>query len=300
MTKNEHTKGLIFGFTAFLLWGIFPIYFKAVESVSSQEILAHRILWSVPFMLAIMFIYKKKILIKEVIADKKVLLGLFLSTSLVSVNWYIFTWAVTHEQVLATSLGYFINPIMSILLGVIFLSEKLTKLQWTAVVFVCLGVANQIITYGEFPWIALGLATTFALYGFVRKQLSIDPLNGLLIETGIAMPFALAYVIWTLMQNTAAFLAVSFTIDVLLIAGGIVTALPLILFAAAAKRIPLNTIGFLQFLAPTISFFLAILLFKENLGHEQLMSFLFIWIGLALYLFKPLKRILKRNSSKPA
>lgn len=291
MLSNQQTNGWIAGFIAFILWGIFPIYFKAVDSVSSAEILAHRVAWCVPFMLVLMMILRKKLLIKEIFANKRLFAGLVLSTILISSNWYIFTWAVTHDQILATSLGYFINPIMSILLGVLFLHEKLTRLQWIAVVIVCLGVLNQIINYGQFPWIALSLATTFALYGFVRKKLQVDALNGLLVETGIALPVAAAYIFWMLSEHSAVFLQSSIKMDLLLILGGAVTALPLIFFAAAAKRIPLNSVGFIQFTAPTISFILATQLYHEALGKEQLVSFILIWIGLLFYIFKPIKQV---------
>ncbi|MCW9017617.1 MAG: EamA family transporter RarD, partial [Kangiellaceae bacterium] len=240
---------------------------------------------------------KKRLLVKSIFTNRKLILGLITSTALVSCNWYIFTWAVTHDQILATSLGYFINPIMSILLGVVFLSEKLTKLQWGAVIAVTLGVTNQIINYGEFPWIALSLATSFALYGFIRKKLEVDSLNGLLVETTLALPIAGGFIIWLLWQGEASFLSGSSSIDWLLISGGIITAVPLIWFAAAAKKIPLNSVGFLQFIAPSLTFVLATQYYNEPLGPEQLTSFAFIWIGLGLYLVKPVKQIFRRKTA---
>ena len=289
-TKTE-TSGWIFGISAFVLWGFIPIYFKFVSHVSAEEILAHRIAWCVPFTLLFMFFLKKRVLIASILSDRKLLLGLMLSTLLISCNWYVFTWAVTHEKILATSLGYFINPILSILLGVFFFSERLSKFQWAAVAFVCIGVFNQIINYGEIPWIALTLATSFGFYGFVRKKLAVDSLNGLLVETLIAFPFAVGYMIWQISESKALFLNYSSVTDVLLISGGIITAVPLILFAAAAKKIPLNSIGFLQFIAPSISFIIATQYYLEPLGTEQLLSFIFIWIGLAMYMVKPIRSV---------
>ncbi len=296
-SNKSDLTGWLLGIGAFLWWGLAPIYFKAVDSVSAEEILAHRIAWCVPVTLLFMWILKKPLLLKSTLANRKILLGLITSTALISCNWFIFTWAVTNEKILATSLGYFINPIMSILLGVVFFAEKLSKLQWLAVVSVCAGVANQIINYGEFPWIALSLATTFALYGFIRKQLAIDSLNGLLIETLIALPFAAGYILWTLYTGNAEFFNAEISINILLLSGGFVTAIPLMMFAASAKKIPLNSIGFLQFIAPSLTFLLATQFYNEPLGQAQLLSFVFIWLGLALYLIKPLKQVMQRKAT---
>jgi chloramphenicol-sensitive protein RarD len=288
-------SGWLLALGAFLWWGLAPIYFKAIGHVSALEILAHRVAWSVPITLALMAFMRKRIAFKIIFADRKVLLGLIASSLLISVNWYVFTWAVTHDQILATSLGYFINPILSILMGVILLSEKLTKLQWSAVVFVLLGVANQIFNYGEIPWVALSLATSFGIYGLIKKQLKVDTLNGFLLETTIALPVAMGYIIWTLLAGQAVFLHANWSTDWLLVSGGIITAVPLILFATAAKKIPLSAMGFLQFIAPSITFILATQYYQESLSTEQLMSFVFIWVGLALYLVKPIKQFIRRK-----
>lgn len=296
MSLKTETTGWLFGIGAFVAWGFAPIYFKAVGSVSAEEILAHRIAWCVPVTYFLMLALRKRIEIVQVLKNKKLMIGLFVSTALISSNWYIFTWAVTNEQILATSLGYFINPIMSILLGVIFLSEKLSRLQWAAVGCATLGVVNQIVNFGEIPWIALSLATTFGLYGFIRKQLAVDSLNGLLVETMIAFPIAAGYAVWMLVNGQAMFLNDSLNIDLLLVFGGFVTAVPLIWFAAAAKKIPLNSIGFLQFIAPSMSFVLATQLYNEPLGTAQFVSFAFIWLGLVLYLIKPLQLVLGKRS----
>lgn len=291
-------SGWFLALSAFLWWGLAPIYFKAVDHVSALEILAHRVAWSVPITLALMAFMRKRIALKIIFSDRKVLLGLISSSLLISVNWFIFTWAVTNDQILATSLGYFINPILSILMGVILLSEKLTKLQWSAVGCVVLGVANQIFNYGEVPWIALSLATSFGIYGLIKKQLKVDTLNGFLVETTIALPVAVGYIVWTLVVGQALFLHSTQSTDWLLIAGGIITAVPLILFATAAKKIPLSAMGFLQFIAPSITFILATKFYNEPLSSEQLLSFIFIWIGLALYLVKPIKDFVGKNRNQ--
>ncbi len=295
MTNKSEVSGWLIGLAAFIWWGLAPIYFKAITHVSALEILAHRVAWSIPVALALMVLLKKRITMITILSDRKLLSGLLISTLLISINWFIFTWAVTHEQILATSLGYFINPIMSIVMGVILLGEKLNRLQWAAVICVVLGVANQILNYGEFPWIALTLATSFAIYGFIKKKLQVDSLNGFLVETTLALPFAGGYIIWTLVQDKAIFLSTGISTDLLLMAGGIITAVPLIMFAAAAKKIPLSGMGFLQFIAPSITFVLATVIYSEPLSNEQFLSFLFIWIGLVLYLVKPMKDLLKKK-----
>ena len=295
MINKAELGGWVAGIAAFIWWGLVPIYFKLIDSVGTAEILAHRVLWSVPVTIILMLALRKPIRLVEVLKNKKLLLALIASTSLISVNWYIFTWAVTNGDILATSLGYFINPVFSILLGVIVLNEKLSKFQWAAVVLVAMGVANQIFNYGEFPWIALSLATSFALYGLLKKKIQIDSLNGLLVEVTLALPIAAVYIIWISLQDKSSFLHVSVNLDLLLVLGGVVTAVPLILFASAAKKIPLNAIGFLQFLGPSIAFVLATQVYGETLNNEQLMSFVLIWVGLSLYLVKPFHLLLRRK-----
>jgi len=297
MNSKPDLSGWLFGFSAFIWWGLAPIYFKALDHVSALEILAHRVAWSIPVTLLLMLMIKKRIAVLSILKNTRLLLGLIISTLLISVNWFIFTWAVTSDHILDTSLGYFINPIMSIVMGVILLGERLNKLQWGAVAFVVLGVANQIFNYGEIPWIALSLATSFAIYGFIKKQLHVDSLNGFLVETSLALPFSAGYILWTLNDSSTLFLNHSISTDWLLVAGGIVTAVPLILFSTAAKKMPLSGIGFIQFIAPSITFILATQVYKEMLTTEQLMSFIFIWIGLCLYLVKPIKELFKKNKT---
>lgn len=295
MTNKSELYGWLLGLAAFVWWGFAPIYFKAITHVDALEILAHRVAWSIPVTLVLMALLKKRIAVLTILKDKKSIVSLLVSTTLISVNWYIFTWAVTNEHILETSLGYFINPVMSIIMGVIILGEKLNKFQWAAVCFVVLGVANQIFNYGEVPWIALSLATSFAIYGFIKKKLQVDSLNGFLVETTLALPFAIGYILWTLSENQAVFLNLNISSDLLLMAGGIITAVPLILFATSAKKIPLSGMGFMQFLAPSITFVLATQVYDEALSYKQLLSFIFIWVGLGLYLVNPIKDLFKKN-----
>ncbi|MFT6731998.1 MAG: chloramphenicol-sensitive protein RarD [Polaribacter sp.] len=295
MKDQSTTSGWLFGLGAFIWWGIAPIYFKLITHVGAIEILAHRVLWCVPVTLLLMALIKKRIAILNIIKTPRLIIGLTISTLLISINWLIFTWAVTNEQILATSLGYFINPIMSIVMGVILLGERLDKMQWIAVVFVIFGVANQIFNFGEFPWIALSLATSFAIYGYIKKQLHVDSLNGFLVETLIALPIALGYILWSLSEPETQFINAGIESDLLLMAGGIITAVPLILFVIATKKIPLSGIGFLQFLAPSISFIIATQLYDEPLSDAQLLSFVLIWGGLGLYLIKPIRSFIKTS-----
>jgi len=295
MTNKAQLSGWLFGLSAFLWWGLMPIYYKLINHVDPAEILAHRIIWSIPVTLLLMALLNKRVRVISILKDRHLLLGLFISTFFICTNWYIFTWAVTHNNILATSLGYFINPIISILMGVIILGEKLEKLQWAAVVCVILGVANQAFNFGEIPWIALSLAVSFAIYGLVRKQLAVEPLNGFLIETTLALPLAAGYVFWIGLENSASFLHTGNKTDLLLLAGGIITAVPLILFAIAVKKIPLSGIGFLQFIAPSMTFILATQAYNEELNLQQLLSFIFIWVGLGLYLFEPINMYFKKK-----
>ena len=294
MNSKPDLSGWLFGLSAFIWWGLAPIYFKALGHVSALEILAHRVAWSVPTALLLMLMIKKRVNVLSIVKNSRLLIGLLISTILISVNWFIFTWAVTNDHILDTSLGYFINPIMSIVMGVILLGERLNRLQWGAVAFVVLGVANQIFNYGEVPWIALSLATSFAIYGFIKKQLQVDSLNGFLVETSLALPLSAGYILFTLNDPSTLFLNYSVSTDWLLVAGGIVTAVPLILFATAAKKIPLSGVGFIQFIAPSITFILATQFYSEPLSPAQLLSFVFIWMGLALYLVKPIQDQVKK------
>ncbi len=280
---SENLKaGYLYTFLAFLIWGLAPIYFKAFGDTSALEILAHRIAWSVPVVLIIMFAIKRP-LPKNIWQDKKILVTLLITACLISSNWLIFTWAVVNDRVLDTSLGYFINPLLTVALGMVVLREKLDHWKIAALVLACLGVVYRIVIMGGVPWISLSLATTFAIYGLLRKQVNIGPLQGLLVETLIVLPVTAGYIIYLFSQGQGAFLQGNADIDWLLIAGGVITTIPLALFAAGAKILPLNTVGFIQYLAPSLSFLLAIFVFKEDFNIHLLISFGFIWLGLIVF-----------------
>ena len=280
--NNEKRAGLIYGALAFVIWGLAPIYFKAVEAVSALEILAHRVAWSVPVIIIIMLAIKRPFP-RKLLEDKKTLGILFLTAFLISGNWYVFTWAVTNDKVLETSLGYFINPLLSVALGVIILKEKLSVWSKIALTLAVMGVLYRVVTLGSLPWVSLFLAFSFAFYGLLRKQVNMGPLQGLLIETIIVLPFTASYIIYLIYTGTGYFLHNSATIDWLLVAGGVITTVPLALFSAGARILPLNTVGFLQYIAPSLTFILAVFFFGEEFNKDLLITFAFIWLGLLVY-----------------
>ncbi|MBD3653720.1 EamA family transporter RarD [Kangiella sp.] len=280
--QNINRAGYIYGILAFVIWGLAPIYFKALEGVSALEILAHRVAWSVPVVLLIMWAIKRPFP-KNILQDKKTI-GILIATSvLISGNWLAFTWAVTNERVLETSLGYFINPLFSVALGIMFLKEKLTTWSKVALILATLGVLYRIVSLGSLPWISLWLAFSFGVYGLLRKQVNIGPLQGLLVETLIVLPITAGYILYLWYTESGAFLYTSARIDWLLLAGGIITTVPLALFSAGARLLPLNTIGFMQYLAPSLTFLLAVFAFKETFNTELLITFALIWAGLIVY-----------------
>jgi len=290
-TENSQAKCLAYTFTAFILWGLFPIYFKWVDQVGAYEIMAHRVLWSLVFMVLFMTAFRKRILLGTIFTTPKLFWPLVASSLLIAVNWGLYVWAVVTEQVLATSLGYFINPLVSVILGVIFLSETLNRRQIIAVLLVLIAIANMIWTVGELPWISLTLAISFGLYGLIRKQVEIDSFNGLLFEVLFIFPAALLYLVFLGYEGALSFATVSIDLDMLLLLSGILTILPLVFFAAGVKGINLSTVGFVQYVAPSLSFVLAVYVFNEPFSLEKLISFVLIWAALALISFDAWKRL---------
>ena len=282
VADNSQLKYVLLTFASFVIWGLFPIYFKWIEAVDAYEIMAHRIVWSLVLLLLFMLVFRKRILIGKIFRTPKLLLGLTASSLMIAVNWGLYVWAVMTEQVLSTSLGYFINPLVSVILAVIFLSERLNNKQIFALLLVVIAIANMIVTVGELPWLSLSLAFSFGLYGLIRKQLDIDSFNGLLFEVLLIFPFALGYLVYLANTGTVAFTTLGLQIDLLLILSGVLTLLPLILFAAGVKGINLSTVGFIQYVAPSLSFILAVFFFNEPFSVEKLISFALIWTALIL------------------
>ncbi len=270
------------GLAAYALWGVLPLYFKALVHVAATEIVAHRILWSLIFLGVLATLWKKWPRIRTALASPRVALTLLLTAVLIGINWLVYIYAVVSGHVLEGSLGYYLNPLVNVLLGVFLLKEKLSLLQKAAVFLAGAGVAILAFGAGGAIWISLTLAASFAVYGFLRKVAPVDSLEGLWIETLFLAPIALGWVLWLTRAGDGAFLDSRLT-DLLLILGGALTAIPLLLFTAAAKRLPYSTLGFLQYVAPSLQFLLAVLVFEEPLTTAHMICFGAIWVALAIF-----------------
>ena len=282
MHDRSAREGVIIGLLAYTMWGLFPVYFKILDSVNPTEMLAHRVLWAVPFGALIISWRRQWPEIRQVLTDKTTLGWLCLAALAISVNWLIYIWAVQNEQIFETSLGYYINPLMYVLAGVVLLGERLRRLQLFAVVLAFVGVMILTISGGELPWVSISLALLFTLYGTIRKQIAVGAMPGLFIETMMLLPFALIWMLWLLANSQASFASGDLTISSLLILAGPITVLPLLCFAVAARRLPLTTIGFIQFLAPTLQLGIGIY-YGEHLTTAHLFCFGFIWAAVAFF-----------------
>ena len=275
--------GLGYGLLAYLIWGFFPVYFKALAGVPPLQVVCHRIVWSVLFLWLIIGWRGRWGTIRDALHTPRVVVLLTVSALLIATNWLVFIIAVGHAQVIQSSLGYFITPFVSVLLGFLFFQERLRRLQLASLLLAAVGVLLLTVQYGRFPWVAMVLALTFGSYGLFRKIVTVDSLTGLTVETLLLGPAALGYLIFVSRQGTGAFTAQGPQTITLLVLAGVATAIPLLLFASAARRLRLATIGFLQYITPTLQFLLAVLLYKEPFTRAHLVSFLFIWSGLCCY-----------------
>jgi chloramphenicol-sensitive protein RarD len=285
---NDHARtraGLLLGLGAYLLWGVLPLYFKAIGHVPATEIVAHRIVWSLVFLAGLATLWKRWAKIRKAVANPKVLGTLFLTAALIGTNWLIWIWAVLNGHVLEGSLGYYLNPLVNVLLGVVLLKEKLSRGQMFAVLLAAAGVAVLAAGAGGGLWISLSLAASFALYGFLRKVAPVESIEGLLVETAILTPVALAWILF-LQSKGESGLGTDATTSILLVLAGAITAVPLLLFTAAAKRLPYSTLGFLQYIAPSMQFLLAVLMFGEKLTPAHVVCFGAIWTALAIFAFE--------------
>jgi chloramphenicol-sensitive protein RarD len=274
---------LLFAVGAYGFWGFVPLYFKAVRAVGPAEVLAHRIVWSaVTVAVVVALLGRSSAVMAAVRAPGRVKL-LALSSVLVATNWLLFIWAVTSGRILESSLGYYINPIVSVLLGSIVLRERLHAVEWSSVGLAACAVLWLTVSLGVFPTLPLALALTFGFYGLVRKSAKVGAIEGLAIETALLLPLALGYLVWLGVRGELAFGHRSLTLDLLLAAAGPVTAIPLLCFAAAVSRLRLATMGLMQYLSPTIQFVLAVAVYREPFGRERLIAFVLIWAALALF-----------------
>lgn len=284
---HENTRlGVFAGAMAYLIWGLVPVFFKQIADVPADEIIAHRVVWAMVLMTALTGFSRGFTDARRITRIPRQLARIALASALVISNWLIFVWGVNSGHILETSLGYFILPLFNVALGVLVLEERLRPLQWLAVLLAAIGVGIEAAGIGGLPWISLALAGTFGIYGLLRKQLPLDAASGLFLETVCMTPVALAWLGWLTFSGGshfgrgAEFLAER---DLMLIATGAVTAVPLLLFAIAARRLPLHLLGFLQYLAPSITFLLAVFVYGEPLDPSRTLAFATIWIGLAVY-----------------
>jgi len=285
MTSEQHIHraGLLYGLGAYFLWGFLPLYFKLLTHVSPVEIVAHRILWSLVFLALLVSLWRRWPAIRAALASGRVLMTLLATSLLIGVNWLIYIWAVMNDHVLEGSLGYYLNPLINVLLGVVLLKERLNRAQLAAILLAGTGVSVLAIGAAGGLWISLLLALSFGLYGFVRKVASVNALEGLSLETAILAPLSLGFVLWLQSWGESGFGAFGLGTDVLIALGGVVTAVPLLLFTAAARRLPYSTLGFLQYIAPSIQFLLAVLAFGEPLTSAHIICFAAIWTALAIF-----------------
>mgnify|MGYP003455027696 FL=1 len=281
-------KGFILALATFIMWGIFPIFFKFIENVAATEVLAHRIIWSALILLVVLIITKKLVNVKRIIKIKKVTLTLAITGALIASNWGIFIYAINQNEILATSLGYFINPLFSILLGAIILKEELNSALKLSIFIVFIAIGIQIYALGKLPIISIMLPLSFALYGLLRKRLGVRTFEGLFIETMILAPFALLYLIYLTINNSGEF-GINFN-GIMLFLSGFVTILPLLTFNASTKYLKLSTIGFLQYISPTLSMIIAVFIYNEVLDFYKIISFALIWISLAIAATANLRR----------
>lgn len=281
---NPQRAGLLAGVVAYLMWGVFPVYFKITGEIPPLEILSHRVVWAIPFAAFIILLRKQWPQVRQAIANKKTLGALILSALFIAFNWGLYIWAVQENQILQASLGYYINPLIFVLVGVVSFGEKLRRLQLIAVALATIGVIILTIYGGQFPWIAMSLALSFTAYGVIRKRTEVGSLPGLFIETSVLFLPSLAYLFWLQGKGSLHFTNVDPDMMALLVLAGPLTVLPLVAFAFAARRLRLSTLGFLQFIGPSLQFLMGVL-YGEKLTLGVLLCFGFIWTAAAVFVW---------------
>lgn len=283
MDTQQTRQGVGFALGAYFIWGIAPAYFKLVKQVPATEIMTHRVIWSALFMLLLITLSRNWPGVRSVLRQPKKVLLLALTAVTIGGNWLLFIWAVNNQHMLEASLGYFINPLINVVFGMLFLRERFRRLQWLAVLLATVGVLVQLWQFGSLPIIALGLALSFALYGLVRKKIQVDAQSGMLIETLWLFPLAAIYLFGFADSATSHLSANPLSLNLKLIAAGIVTTIPLMLFAAACSRLRLSTVGFFQYLGPTLMFVLAVAFYGETITPDKMVTFGFIWLALLVF-----------------
>lgn len=290
LEENSSRNGALSALSAYLLWGFAPIYFKLLTAIEPGEIMMHRVIWSTIFLLVMIIVMKKWTQLVAIFKQPKIILQLSLSASFLAVNWFLFIWAVNNNHLLDASLGYYINPLFNVILGMIFFHERLRRNQLIAVALALLGVLVQLFALGTLPIISLALASTFAIYGLIRKKLPVNSFIGLFVESLLMLPIALLYWYFFVESSTSNMATNTVNLNFTLIMAGIVTTAPLLFFTIAAKRLALSTLGFFQYLGPSIMFLLATFYYQETMKSAELITFIFIWAALALYSFDSFKK----------
>lgn len=296
-TENRARAGVFFAIAAYSMWGFAPMYFKLLESMPATEILVHRIVWSAVVLVVLLAIRNQWSKIRTALSSKKVMLTLLAAGVLLGANWLLFIWAVNNDQLLEASLGYYINPLFNILFGRMFLAERLRPMQKFAVLLAIIGVAVAVLGLGYLPWIALVLAISFSLYGLLRKTVAVDSMPGLFIETAMMLPLAAAY--WIFFATDASDLTTNTAyLNSVLLFAGVVTTAPLLCFTAAARRIQYSTLGFFQYIGPSIMFILAVFFYQEPLSNARIITFGFVWSALALFCWDSLRSYKRGKRAK--
>jgi chloramphenicol-sensitive protein RarD len=278
----EYRRGITLGVTAYGLWGLFPLYWTLLSASGALETLAHRMMWSLVVVAVLVLVTRRYAAVFAVFRDRRKLGLLSLAAVLIAANWGVYIWGVTHGRVVETALGYFTGPIVSVLMGVLLLGEKLRKAQWTAVALGVVAVVVLAVGYGQVPWIALVLAFSFSTYGLLKKIADVDAVESMAVETSVTVLPALAYVVFLEAGGTGTFTSEGIGHTLLLVGGGVVTMVPLLAFGAAAVRIPLSVIGLLQYLTPSMQFAFGVLVFHEAMPPERWLGFGFVWLALVL------------------
>jgi chloramphenicol-sensitive protein RarD len=299
MKKSETQLGAIHAGFSYFIWGLLPIYWKLLDGVNAKEVLASRVFWSFVFMVAVLLMTRKWELFLQTLKGfakyKKQMYSLIIASFLISVNWYLYIWAVNNDHMIDASLGYYINPLVSILLGMLIFKERGNTYQYVAFFLAAIGVLIISFSYGQFPWIAIVLALSFGLYGLAKKLINVDSAVGLTLETLVVTPIALIYWGFLFINGSNTALSAGIGTNLLLIGSGVATAVPLLYFAKGAQKIPLSLLGFLQYIAPTITLILGIFVYHEHFSKLQLLSFIFIWSALTLYSLSKTKFLSERG-----
>lgn len=290
MDKDQAARGAVYAVCAYTLWGIAPLYFKQLTHIPAYEILTHRVIWSFLLLLVLVSVLKFWPRVRAMLRQPKNLLLLTLSSLIIGLNWLVYIWAVNTNHILDASLGYYINPLFNIVLAMLFLGERFRPMQWFAVALAASGVLIQLVVFGRLPWIALVLAISFGLYGLIRKKVPVDPITGLLLETLVLLPLAAIYLFFIADSSTSQLGVNSLNTNLWLISAGLVTTAPLLLFAGAATRLKLSTLGFFQYIGPSLMFLVAVWLYGEQFSQDKIITFALIWCSLVIYSWDGIKQ----------